>query len=116
MEDLRDTEMLTAGPIRKALDELRALRDEASEFAPGSAIFLERARTLKLVETAINRARTETPMCDSEEAAFILGVSERQARNLARSGAIEAHQRVDRGPWTFDVRSCHAYAARRGAA
>lgn len=113
MEPIRETELIAAGPLGEALAEMEAELAEVVELAPDSYARILLARQVKRLRDAITRARLEAPTCDSEEAADIMGVSERQATKLAKAGVVEAEQRVEGGPWTFKVRSCHAYAGRK---
>jgi hypothetical protein len=112
MDPLNRTEMLAAGPLADLLAAAVAAEAEARELAPGSSVHFERARQLKALRAAIEAARLEAPICDSEQAGEIMSVSARQATHLAVSEKVEATQRVPGGPWEFSVRSCHAYAAR----
>lgn len=113
MDPIRWTEMIVGGPLIEALAELKAELAELRELASGSHAHVVLARQEKRFEAALERARLESPTCGSDEAADILDVTPRQATKLAQAGVIQAEQRVPGGPWTFSVRSCHAYAARR---
>jgi hypothetical protein len=102
--------MLAGGPLAAALEAAERDLSEVIELAPDSAFRLERARNVKRLKDAIAAARIEAPKCSTEEAAEILGVSARQATKLAKAGKVKAEQGADGHRWTFDVRSCHAYA------
>ncbi len=114
MEPLRHTEMLSGPPFAELLAKWEAELAEIIELAPDSSARLFKAGAVKCLREAIERARRESSTCTSAEAGEIMGVSERQATKLATAGAVTAKQKVVGGPWTYDVRSCHAYAARKG--
>lgn len=114
MNAIRHTDMLAGGPLAELLATAESEFQEVAELAPDSSLFFERARMVRLIRGKLEEARNAAPKCGTEEAAGIMGVSTRQATKLAKAGKIVAWQKDDRFPWTFDVRSCHAYAARKG--
>jgi len=112
MIPLTSTELLGAAPFADLLEMARRDLQEAIDFAPDSSIRLERARNLARLEATVERARSESPTTDSSGAAEIMGVTPRRATQLAEARKVRAWQEKRGGPWTFDVRSCHAYVAR----
>lgn len=112
--EIKNTDLLVAAPITRALEETREELAEARELAPGSAIILTLARVVKRLEAALDQSGMEMPRCSTEEAADILGVTTRQATKLAKADKIRAWQNDGGCRWTFDVRSCHSYASSKG--
>lgn len=114
--NIHDTEMMAGGPLADLLAQTRADLEEVAELAPGGTTHLERARFMKRLTRALEEARRAAPECETKEAALILGVSPRQARNLAASGKVKARRKSgDKGDWIFDVRSCHIHKQRCAA-
>lgn len=104
--------MIAAAPLSDLLARARESLEEARELAPESTAVLERARFVRDLEAAMKEAIEIKLTCDSQNAGKIMDVSPRQATNLAKAGRVRAWQNAEGGPWTFDVRSCHAYRER----
>ena len=111
INSIQPYDMLTAGRLLELLADLEAQLAEIISLSPNSESRFHVARFVRDLTAAIAAAAKETPLCNAEVAAKILGVSVRQATKLALSGRVKASQSCKSGPWEFDVRSCRAYSA-----
>lgn len=108
--------MIAAAPLIELLAVARASLEEARELAPHGTAALERARIVRDLEAALKEAVEIEMTCDSETAGDIMGVTPRQATNLAKQGKVTAWQNAEGGPWRYNVRSCYAYRDRTESA
>jgi hypothetical protein len=111
IESIKPYQMITAERLLELRADLEAQLAEIISLAPNSESRFHVARFHRDLTAAIIGGATDTPVCNAEAAAKILGVSIRQATKLALSGRVKASQSCKSGPWVFDVRSCREYSA-----
>lgn len=106
--------MMQALPMERAVRELRELADSMKAEGAQVVTIFELDRRVREIEDAYDRALNASPVCCSRQAADILGVSERQARNIAKDDRFVVKFCQPGGDGckiTYDVRSLYAHLA-----
>lgn len=112
--DLKPDNLISVAALLEWRADFGARVSALYGIAPTSDRYIDHVFILRAFDAALEKAATCAPTCDSQRAGKIMGVSSRQAVNLAANKKVKASQNTDHSPWVFDVRSCYAYAARHG--